>query len=101
VAVIHALEAFLDGRDLDARERVLAEVARALAGELDAACSADTARSTTAVPPLARRLAEVLDALAEREAGEAADAVREAEREEQRERRRRAGRWVEHQNGGT
>src|SRR5215212_6989808 len=99
MSVVDALEGFLDGRELDARERVLGEIARALARQLDSACGAGTARGMSACPPLARRLAEVLDALVVREAEEAAEAARDAGRVERLERRRRAGRWAQTENG--
>ena len=69
VSVSAALEAFLDGRELDGREQVLSEIARALARQLDSAGEAGTARGMSACPPLARRLGEVVDALVARQGG--------------------------------
>jgi hypothetical protein len=46
---------------------VLAEIAKALAKELDLACEGESARGISAAPPLASRLMEVLDRLGERE----------------------------------
>jgi hypothetical protein len=94
MSVATAVEEFLDGRELDDRERVLGEIARALAGQLDSACEAGTARGLSAGPPLARRLAEVLDALVVREGEEMGRAAIEAEQAERRQRRRQAATWA-------
>lgn len=85
-----AVDAYLEGRNLAGNGTVLAAVARRLAGQLDAACESDTARSVSAVPPLARRLVEVVG---DRAALEAAEAERVA-REERLAEGRRAGRGV-------
>jgi hypothetical protein len=95
IAVSAAVEAYLEGLEVDGQEEVLAEVARALAGQLDHACASGTARGLSAAPPLARRLVEVMREVAAREAEKAEEAMR-AERREQR---RRDATWA--RNGGA
>ena len=68
-----AVDSLLDQVEpLEGRAMVLAAVARALAGQLDAACASETARGLSAAPPIARRLVEVLRELPE---GGGADSV--------------------------
>jgi hypothetical protein len=90
VSVSEAVDAYLADRDLAGNGTVLAAVAKRLAGQLDAACESDTARGLSAAPPLARRLVEVVEELARREAIEAERQEREARVEE----RRRNARWA-------
>ena len=47
-AVSGALEDYLEGREFEGQSRVLAEVARALARQLDQACASDSARGLSA-----------------------------------------------------
>jgi|SRR5215211_3185689 len=97
-AVSGAVEDYLEGRDFTGQAGVLAEVARALARQLDEACSSDSARGLSASPPLARRLVEVVSELASTE-------EESAMRAEQRERRRYEANWAQRQpparNGGA
>ena len=94
-AVSGAVEDFLEGRE-DQR-RVLAEVARALASQLDRACASESARGLSAAPPLARRLVELVGELEAREH----EAAMRAERRERMDHNRN---WVQRQaqarNGG-
>jgi hypothetical protein len=63
MSVSEAMDTYLAGRGFDGRDVVLAEVARVLASQLEAACESGTARGLSAVPPIASRLVEVLAAL--------------------------------------
>ncbi len=69
-------------------------MARALAAQLDAAVSAGTARGASACPPLARRLVEVMDVLASRDAAEAQREADGASRRARLEERQQLGRWA-------
>ena len=91
--VLESVQGYLDGRDLEGDEKVLAAMARALASQLDAAVAAGTARGLSAGPPLARRLVEVMGVFAGRDAAEAEREAREADRRARLE-QRREGRWA-------
>lgn len=67
MSVSKGLEGYLGQKGFDGQGLVLAEVARALAKELDLACEGQSARGISAAPPLASRLMEVLDRLGARE----------------------------------
>ena len=97
-SVLGSVERYLEGRDLEGDEDVLAAVARALASQLDAAVAAGTARGVSACPPLARRLVEVMDIFSGRDAVEAERERLEAEHAAKREQRRREGRWAAAEN---
>jgi hypothetical protein len=58
--VTASVDAFLGGRVLEGRVVVLGAIARALAGQLDNASAAGSARGLSATPPIARRLVQVL-----------------------------------------
>ena len=92
--VLGSVERFLEGRDLEGDEEVLAAVARALASQLDAAVAAGSARGLSAGPPLARRLVEVMDLFASRDAAEAEREADEVSLRDRLEERRRQGRWA-------
>ncbi len=97
-SVLARVERFVEGRDLEGDEGVLAAVARALASQLDAAVAAGSARGLSAGPPLARRLVEVMDVFASRDAAEAEREASSADRRARLEERQRLGRWAA--NGG-
>ena len=99
-SVLGSVERFLDGRDLDGDEEVLAAVARALASQLDAAVAAGSARGLSACPPLARRLVEVMDVFPSRDAAEAEREADEVSMRERLEERRRMGRWAANGSDG-
>ena len=98
--VLASVEGFLEGRDLVGEEGVLAAVARALASQLDAAVAAGTARGLSAGPPLARRLVEVMDVFAGRDAAEAERVASSADRQARLEERQRLGRWAANASDG-
>jgi hypothetical protein len=99
-SVLESVERYLEGRDLQGDEVVLAAVAKALASQLDTAVAAGTARGVSACPRLARRLVEVMDVFSGRDAAEAERERLEAERAAKREQRRLEGRWAAAENGG-
>jgi hypothetical protein len=93
--VLGSVEAYLEDRDLEGDEEVLAAVARALASQMDAAVAAGSARGLSACPPLARRLVEVMGIFIGRDAAEAEREARDGDREARQEERRRLARWAE------
>jgi hypothetical protein len=97
--VLESVERFLEARELEGDERVLAAVARSLARQLDAAVKAGTSRGMSAAPPLARRLCDTLSVFAERDRAKAEREAAEAERRARIERGQRTGRWAAVQNG--
>jgi hypothetical protein len=99
-SVLGSVERFLEDRNLEGDEKVLAAVAKALASQLDAAIAAGTARGLSACPPLARRLVEVMDVFANRDAAEAAREASSADQRARLEERRRLGRWAANGSGG-
>src|SRR5918994_4607230 len=70
-SVLESVERYLEGRDLEGDQVVLAAVAKALASQLDTAVAAGTARGVSACPRLARRLVEGMDVFSGRDAAEA------------------------------
>ena len=98
--VLANVERYLEGRDLKHAEQVLAAVARALASQLDAAVAAGSARGLSACPPLARRLVEVMDVFAGRDAAEAERAASSTDRHARLEERQRLGRWAANGSDG-
>jgi hypothetical protein len=98
-SVLDSVDAYLERRELDGHEEVLAAVARALATQLDAAVAAGSARGLSAGPPLARRLVEVMDVFTGRDAAEAEREAREADRRAGVEERKRMGRWAANGSG--
>jgi hypothetical protein len=99
-SVLGSVERFLEDRNLEGDEKVLAAVAKALASQLDAPIAAGTARGLSACPPLARRLVEVMDVFANRDAAEAAREASSADQRARLEERRRLGRWAANGSGG-
>ena len=98
--VLDSVERFLEGRDLEGDEEVLAAVARALASQLDAAVEAGTARGLSACPPLARRLVEVMRVFAGRDAAEAQREEHDASLRERLEKRKREATWAANGSDG-
>lgn len=97
--VLESVEAYLERRELEGDEEVLAAVARALASQLDAAVEAGSARGLSAGPPLARRLVEVMDVFASRDAAEAEQEAASADRQARLAERQRLGRWAANGSG--
>jgi len=62
--VSQALDAFLDGLELDTADRVRAAAAAVLAAQLDACRAAGTAAAASAAPRVAERLLEIVAQLA-------------------------------------
>jgi transcriptional regulator with XRE-family HTH domain len=65
--VTRAVERFVEGLELDAEQRVLAEAALALAAKLDQCRASPSAAAAQAAPAVARQLIEVVAQLRERQ----------------------------------